>query len=62
MSLLETEIDILGTLFQDRRNVSQRDLARIIGLSLDMTNAILKRLMEKGEQQEHPVHRKSQGN
>lgn len=48
MSPLETEIDILETISQGRRNVNQRDLARIIGLSLGMTDSILKRLVKKG--------------
>jgi DNA-binding MarR family transcriptional regulator len=48
MSSLEKEIDILETISRGRRRISQRDLARIIGLSLGMTNSILKRLVQKG--------------
>ena len=48
MNTLEKEIDILETLAQGPRPVNQRNLARIIGLSLGMTNSILKRLVQKG--------------
>ena len=48
MSSLEKEIDILETISRGRRRISQRDLARVIGLSLGMTNSILKRLVQKG--------------
>ncbi len=48
MSSQEKEIDILETISRGRRRISQRDLARTIGLSLGMTNSILKRLVQKG--------------
>jgi DNA-binding MarR family transcriptional regulator len=44
----DIEIDLLEKIFNDPNRVRQRDLARIIGLSLGMTNAILKRLVQKG--------------
>lgn len=44
----DTEIDLLEKILSSPRRVRQRDLARIIGLSLGMTNAILKRLVKKG--------------
>jgi len=44
----EAELDILEKISSNHAGVSQRDLARIIGLSLGMTNAILKRLAQKG--------------
>jgi DNA-binding MarR family transcriptional regulator len=44
----DKEIDILERIQQSRSTIRQRDLARIIGLSLGMTNSILKRLAEKG--------------
>jgi DNA-binding MarR family transcriptional regulator len=44
----DTEIDLLETIAQGPNDVRQRDLARSIGLSLGMANAILKRLVQKG--------------
>lgn len=46
-SMHEKELEILAHLHQDT-NLHQRDLSRIVGLSLGMTNAILKRLATKG--------------
>lgn len=48
MHTRETELDILEKISSSNSGVRQRDLARIIGLSLGMTNAILKRLAQKG--------------
>ena len=44
----DTELDLLEKIVANPRHIHQRDLARIIGLSLGMTNAILKRLVQKG--------------
>jgi DNA-binding MarR family transcriptional regulator len=44
----ETEIEILERISRSKSTIRQRDLARIIGLSLGMTNSILKRLTNKG--------------
>jgi DNA-binding MarR family transcriptional regulator len=44
----ERELEILERIYEHPENVHQRDLARIVGLSLGMTNAILKRLAQKG--------------
>ena len=44
----EKEIEILERISRNKSTIRQRDLARIIGLSLGMTNAILKRLASKG--------------
>ena len=44
----ETEIEILESISRSKSTIRQRDLARIIGLSLGMTNSILKRLTNKG--------------
>jgi DNA-binding MarR family transcriptional regulator len=44
----ETEIDLLEKIVESPSNIRQRDLARIIGLSLGMANAIVKRLVQKG--------------
>lgn len=44
----DTEIDLLEKIVDNPSRVRQRDLARIIGLSLGMTNAIMKRLVQKG--------------
>ncbi len=46
-SIREKEIEILR-LYNKNANVRQRDLAKIAGLSLGMTNAIIKRLVVKG--------------
>ena len=44
----EKELEILEKIHKSKDSVRQRDLAKIAGLSLGMTNAIIKRLMEKG--------------
>jgi len=44
----EKEIEILERISRSKSTIRQRDLARIIGLSLGMTNSILKRLTKKG--------------
>ena len=48
METLERELDILQNISESAKQIHQRDLAEIIGLSLGMTNAILKRLVQKG--------------
>ena len=47
MSSPEKELEVLQTISQHSQ-VRQRDIARIVGTSLGMTNAILKRLAQKG--------------
>jgi len=42
------ELQLLEAIYNNSPKVRQRDLAEIAGLSLGMTNAILKRLTEKG--------------
>jgi DNA-binding MarR family transcriptional regulator len=44
----EKETEILERISRSKSTIRQRDLARIIGLSLGMTNSILKRLTKKG--------------
>lgn len=44
----DRELAILERIYEHPDEVHQRDLARIVGLSLGMTNAILKRLAQKG--------------
>lgn len=44
----DKELEILEHIHTKKEAVHQRDLAKIAGLSLGMTNSILKRLMEKG--------------
>jgi len=44
----EKELEILERISRSKTTIRQRDLARIIGLSLGMTNSILKRLAKKG--------------
>jgi DNA-binding MarR family transcriptional regulator len=46
--LLDPEIDVLQSIHAQADHVRQRDLARSAGLSLGMTNAIVKRLVQKG--------------
>ena len=43
----EKELKLLQTIHKNS-HIKQRDLARIIGVSLGMTNAIIKRLVKKG--------------
>jgi len=47
MNTLDKELEILEHIYT-REDVRQRDLAHIVGMSLGMTNAILKRLTQKG--------------
>jgi DNA-binding MarR family transcriptional regulator len=44
----EKELQILESIYSDPDHVRQRELADVVGLSLGMTNAILKRLARKG--------------
>ena len=55
----ETELDLLEQIAQSRTAVRQRDLARIVGLSLGMTNSILKRLAQKGLLQVRKVNNRN---
>ncbi len=48
LSILDPELEILQNIYAQPGHVRQRDLARIAGLSLGMTNSILKRLVQKG--------------
>ncbi len=45
---LNRELEILESIYHNESRVKQRDLARIVGLSLGMTNSIIKRLIQKG--------------
>lgn len=44
----DREIEILESIYHNQDAIRQRDLAKIVGLSLGMTNAIIKRLAQKG--------------
>jgi DNA-binding MarR family transcriptional regulator len=44
----EKEIEVLAEIYHDAEHFRQRDLARVLGISLGMTNAIVKRLAQKG--------------
>jgi len=48
MNASERELNILEQIHQSKGSIKQRDLAHIIGLSLGMTNSIIKRLVKKG--------------
>jgi DNA-binding MarR family transcriptional regulator len=48
MAAAERELEVLESIYHNGARVRQRDLARVAGLSLGMTNAILKRLAHKG--------------
>lgn len=48
MNHTEKELAILEKIHKSKDSIKQRDLAKIAGLSLGMTNAIVKRLVEKG--------------
>jgi DNA-binding MarR family transcriptional regulator len=48
MNPSEKELEILENIYNSTEKVRQRDLAHIAGLSLGMTNSILKRLAKKG--------------
>lgn len=48
MNHSEKELAILEKIHKSKDSIKQRDLAKIAGLSLGMTNVILKRLVEKG--------------
>jgi DNA-binding MarR family transcriptional regulator len=59
MTSSDRELDALERIQQSQNPVRQRDLARIIGLSLGMTNAILKRLAQKGLLQVQKVNNRN---
>ncbi len=44
----EKELEVLENIYHSSSSIRQRDLAEVVGLSLGMTNAILKRLTSKG--------------
>ena len=48
MNHFEKELAILEKIHKSKDSIKQRDLAKIAGLSLGMTNAIVKRLIDKG--------------
>lgn len=48
MKTSENELKILELISQGRDDISQRDISRVIGISLGMTNSLLKRFAEKG--------------
>lgn len=45
---IDRELEVLESIYRNQNAIKQRDLARIIGLSLGMTNSIVKRLAQKG--------------
>lgn len=45
---LDIELEVLNNIYKNADAIRQRDLAKIVGLSLGMTNAIVKRLAQKG--------------
>jgi DNA-binding MarR family transcriptional regulator len=47
MNSIEKDIEVLKSI-SEKRHIRQRDLAEIVGLSLGMINAIVKRLVKKG--------------
>jgi DNA-binding MarR family transcriptional regulator len=55
----DRELDALERIHLSQHPVHQRDLAQIIGLSLGMTNAILKRLAQKGLLQVRKVNNRN---
>ena len=44
----DKELEILQNIYSAPSSIRQRDLAKIVGLSLGMTNAVVKRLVGKG--------------
>jgi DNA-binding MarR family transcriptional regulator len=46
--IIDPELDVLQNIYAHADHVRQRDLAKIAGLSLGMTNAVVKRLVQKG--------------
>jgi DNA-binding MarR family transcriptional regulator len=46
--IAERELELLESIYRNRSAIKQRDLAKIVGLSVGMTNSILKRLAQKG--------------
>ncbi len=48
MNSEEKELEILENIYKSSTPIRQRDLAEVVGLSLGMTNSILKRLVNKG--------------
>ena len=48
LDIKDPEFEILKSINSREAHIRQRDLAKIVGVSLGMTNSILKRLVEKG--------------
>lgn len=48
MNTLNREIEILESIYRNPHKTSQRNLANLANLSLGMTNAVLKKLADKG--------------
>ena len=46
--IAERELELLESIYRNQNAIKQRDLARIVGLSVGMTNSIFKRLAQKG--------------
>jgi DNA-binding MarR family transcriptional regulator len=63
MEAVERELDVLESIHSHiqahRTDIRQRDLARVVGISLGMTNAILARLIRKGWLQAKKVNQRN---
>ena len=63
MEAVERELDVLESIHShiqaQKTDIRQRDLARIVGISLGMTNALLTRLIRKGWLQVKKVNQRN---
>jgi DNA-binding MarR family transcriptional regulator len=48
VSRTEPELEVLSQIYRSEESVRQREIARLAGISLGMTNVIIKRLARKG--------------
>lgn len=59
ITLVEKEIIVLEKIKNSKNNIRQRDLSRWLGISLGMTNVILKRLVNKGLLKIHKINNRN---
>ena len=55
----EYEINVLESISNSKKDIRQRDLSRWLGISLGMTNVILKRLVKKGLLKIHKINNRN---
>lgn len=59
MNKLEKELLVLKSISDGKEAIKQRDIAKILGISLGVTNSIIKRLIDKGLLKASHISRKN---